>query len=69
MNDLLRGLNLLVRSLFARSRERRYGARFHLLAGIAHRAGFRLYNRNLHWLEDPEYLDAWAYPVGTIAEP
>ena len=39
--------------------QHRYEARHRLLAGVAHRLGFRLYNKNLAWLEDAHYKEVW----------
>jgi hypothetical protein len=65
----LRGLRLAFHSVFG-NEQRRYEARHALLAGIARRSGFMLYNRHLSWLNDAEYRRASrAFPaVDSVAE-
>ena len=43
---------LLTRPLWAGSRAKRFEARHLLMRWLARRAGFRLYNRNLYWIEE-----------------
>lgn len=51
---------------FSRDRVSRYEARHDVLKGLAARSGFRLYNRNLAWMKDEEYLRAWSeFPEAT----
>ena len=49
----------LLTALFSTDTIKRYEARHRVLQGLAVRSGLRLYNRNLTWLEDAEYLRAW----------
>lgn len=49
---------LLFLTLFG-SKLSRYEAKFELLSGLAKNLGFRLYNKNLLWPHDEEYLNIW----------
>jgi len=59
MMSLIRMFKLLATSLFGRSQQDRYAARFSFFSLLAMRMGFRLYNRNLDWLQDTETLKVW----------
>jgi len=53
---------MLSRALLGSAQDK-YDARHVLLQSLAHKLGFRLYNKNLSWLNDPEYRAMWsAYP-------
>ncbi len=56
---ILKALSLLCTAILSRDPKRRYMSRFELLGGVAYRLGFELYNRNLYWVDDGEYRDAW----------
>jgi hypothetical protein len=46
-------------------RRKRYEARHVLVSNLVRLAGFRLYNKNLSWPEDPEFRAVWAaFPYG-----
>ena len=49
----------LFKSIFSTDPTTRYEAKHAVLQGLAVRSGFRLYNRNLAWLTDEEFLQAW----------
>lgn len=53
------GIKLLFQSLLGRTLQTRYESRHALLSGVANYCGFRLYNKNLAWLTDEEYLSHW----------
>lgn len=64
---MIRGLSLSFQTVFG-DESRRYQARHALLAAIAHRSGFMLYNKYLSWLHDEEYRRAWlAFPAAATA--
>ena len=46
--------------LFFGSPQRRYETKYSVINAIADRNGFRLYNKNLAWLNDEEYARAWS---------
>ncbi len=53
---------MLSRAIFGPVQSK-YEARHVLLQSLAHKLGFRLYNKNLTWLNDHEYLAMWKdYP-------
>lgn len=56
---ITRGLFNLWRAVFARDVQVKYTARFQLLDGVSRRLGFHLYNRNLYWIKDREFIDSW----------
>jgi len=56
----LRRLGSTIRGALSRSPQERYESRYALLNGVARRAGFRMYNRNLEWLDDREHKAAWS---------
>lgn len=49
----------LARDALSRDPVRRYEARYEMLHGVARRLGHRLYNSNLNWVSDREYVNAW----------
>ncbi len=52
-------------AFFAREERHRYECRHTLLSGIARLWQLRVYNKNLYWFTDQEYLEAWrAFPEG-----
>lgn len=55
---LIKGLRALTKAAFGTA-EDRYEARYELLSVVADRMSFRLYNRNLRWLRDEEFLNVW----------
>lgn len=58
MNKLIKLLKVVVRCLNGTTQEK-YDARHSLLQTLAVRWGFRVYNRNLAWLSDTEFMNAW----------
>jgi len=70
----VKNLYLILKAVFfafAGNAQRRYDARHRLLQSFAVRWGFRVYNRNLSWLKDSDYKQAWRlFPEadGTIHE-
>jgi len=56
---MIQAVKNLCGALLARDPIRRARSRYRLLEAIADRAGFRLHNQNLAWLEDEDYLAAW----------
>lgn len=53
-----------IRGLFG-SAQQRYESKHAIIAAIAKKNGFRLYNKNLTWLHDEDYLIAWSlFPYG-----
>lgn len=53
------GAKLLFHSFLGSTPRIRYESRHEILSAIANYWGFRLYNKNLMWLEDDEYLSHW----------
>jgi O-methyltransferase len=63
---IFKALHVFRKALFSRDPLKQYEARFSLLNSIANRLNFRLYNRNLLWLEDDEYKNIWRqFPEAT----
>ena len=58
MAKIVVALKLLYSSLLGGA-VARYEAKHELLSGLAGFLGFRLYNKNLRWLHDQEYLTVW----------
>ena len=62
---LTRRVGLARRALFGGAQDR-YEARHRVLSALAHRWGFRVYNSNLIWQDDAEYLQVWRqFPEAT----
>lgn len=52
-------------SLFGNARQR-YEARHSFISALARMNGFRLYNKNLTWMHDAEYMNIWSsFPYST----
>jgi O-methyltransferase len=49
-----------MRNLTSRLKRFWYEGTYSLISVVAIIFGFRLYNRGLYWVEDPDYLDAWS---------
>ncbi len=50
-------------SLFSSCKRTQYEAKYDLVTALAHRWGFRTYNKNLSWFSDKEFKDIWKkYP-------
>jgi len=47
----------LIRACFSFNGQQRYESRFRLLDSLTRRLGFRIYNRNLYWVDDKEVLE------------
>ena len=54
----IKAIKLSWLSLFG-SKKSKYESRHHLLSALAFANNFRLYNRNLAWINDAEYLSVW----------
>jgi hypothetical protein len=54
----LEALSLFFRGIFGATLQR-YEARHRLLVGLAAKLGFRVYNKNLDWPEDEEFVEIW----------
>jgi len=52
-------INVFSKALFSRNPQEKYDARFGILNSTANRLNFRLYNRNLLWIEDESYKNTW----------
>ena len=52
-------IRLVLQCLFG-SKQKRYEARHQLLDSLTYRLGYRLYNKNLVWHSEQEYLQLWA---------
>lgn len=60
----MRNLMKNFRGLFGSSQQR-YESKHAIIAAIARRNGFRLYNKNLAWLHDEEFVKIWSlFPYG-----
>ena len=46
-------------ALFTTDKRRRYEGQYQLLSVLTKKLGFRLYNTNLYWQNDNDYLDLW----------
>ena len=58
LNKFLKTIRLAWLSIFG-SKRTKYESRHHLLSAFAAANNFRLYNRNLSWVNDAEYLSVW----------
>ena len=47
------------RQALSRDPIKRYEGRYSVVSGVVRRLGFRLYNTNLKWIDDPAYIGAW----------
>ena len=59
MKNICKAFKLLVKSVCSQNAQLRYEARHELIGGIAHKCGFHIYNRNLMWVSDAEFLENW----------
>lgn len=57
--NVVNQLTLLKRSLFGTTKQR-YESRYKILVSLARKSGLRLYNKNLYWMHDQEFMDAWS---------
>lgn len=63
VQKVVKGIGYLGRAVLGASPQIRYEARHDLLSALSVRCGLRMYNRNLIWHTDPDYLMAWdQYP-------
>lgn len=57
---IARQVRAAFRSVLARDPERRFAGRFELVHAATRALGFQIYNRNVIWRDDPEFLAAWS---------
>lgn len=56
----------MARRAASRDAQIRYVARHEILHRVAYRGGYRVYNKNLSWHDDSDYLNAWRrFPEST----
>ncbi len=55
---ILQAAQWLFQSMFGNSQQK-YESRYFILAALAHASNLKMYNKNLLWLNDPEFKHVW----------